>query len=182
MDLRDISGKLTGVAVRGCCSWLTVPRKEFWGNVPSSCKHHLFGGSSLILPCWALAAKLCLFLSGTEICIWTSWRAPRLSFVTSPLGNCNLCQRVILVFWSNFLFLALGTPARHQVCATEVGEPRSGNWSTRDLPGPRNIKRWKSPRYLHLKAKTQLHSTTSKLQCWTPYAKQLARQEYNPIH
>ena len=32
-----------------------------------------------------------------------------------------------------------------------------------------------SPRDLHLNAKTQLHSTTSKLQCWTPYAKQLAR-------
>ena len=39
-----------------------------------------------------------------------------------------------------------------------------------------------SPRDLHLNAKTQLHSTTSKLQCWTPYAKQLARQENNPTH
>ena len=37
-----------------------------------------------------------------------------------------------------------------------------------------------SPRDLHLNAKTQLHSKTSKLQCWTPYAKQLARQEHNP--
>ena len=37
-----------------------------------------------------------------------------------------------------------------------------------------------SPRDLHLNAKTQLHSTTSKLQCWTPYAKRLARQEDNP--
>ena len=39
-----------------------------------------------------------------------------------------------------------------------------------------------SSRDLHLNAKTQLHSTTSKLQCWTPYAKQLARQEHNPTH
>ena len=39
-----------------------------------------------------------------------------------------------------------------------------------------------SPRDLHLNAKTQLHSTTSKLQCWTPYAKQLARQEHNTTH
>ncbi|XP_057404314.1 serine/threonine-protein kinase MRCK alpha-like [Balaenoptera acutorostrata] len=39
-----------------------------------------------------------------------------------------------------------------------------------------------SPRDLHLDAKTQLHSKTSKLQCWTPYAKQLARQEHNPTH
>ena len=39
-----------------------------------------------------------------------------------------------------------------------------------------------SPRDLHLNAKTQLHLMTSKLQCWTPHAKQLARQEHNPTH
>ena len=39
-----------------------------------------------------------------------------------------------------------------------------------------------SPRDLHLNTKTQLHSMTSKLQCWTPYAKQLARQEHNSTH
>ena len=39
-----------------------------------------------------------------------------------------------------------------------------------------------SPRDLHLNVKTQFHSKTSKLQCWTPYAKQLARQEHNPTH
>ena len=39
-----------------------------------------------------------------------------------------------------------------------------------------------SPRDLHLNAKTQLHSMTSKLQCWTPYAEQLARKEHNPTH
>ena len=77
---------------------------------------------------------------------------------------------------------ALGAPARHQGCASEVGEPTSGHWSTRDLPAPRNTKRRKSLRDLHLNIKTQLHSTTSKLQCWTPYAKQLARQEHSPIH
>ena len=31
-----------------------------------------------------------------------------------------------------------------------------------------------SPRDLHHNAKTQLHSTTNKLQCWTSHAKQLA--------
>ena len=77
---------------------------------------------------------------------------------------------------------ALGAPARRQGCATEVGEPSSGHWSTRDLPASRNIKWRKSPRDLHLNAKTQLHSRTSKLQYRTPYAKQLARQEHNPIH
>ena len=39
-----------------------------------------------------------------------------------------------------------------------------------------------SPRDLHLNAKTQVHATTSKLQCWTSYAKQLARQEHKPTH
>ena len=39
-----------------------------------------------------------------------------------------------------------------------------------------------SPRDLHLNDKTQLHSMSSKLQCWTPYAKQLARQEHSPTH
>ena len=39
-----------------------------------------------------------------------------------------------------------------------------------------------SPRDLRLSAKTQLHQTTSKFQCWTPHAKQLARQEHNPTH
>ena len=77
---------------------------------------------------------------------------------------------------------AHGAPARHQGCASEVGEPTSGHWSTRDLSAPRNTKWRKSPRDLHLNTKTQLHSTTSKLQCWTPYAKQLARKEHSPIH
>ena len=39
-----------------------------------------------------------------------------------------------------------------------------------------------SPRDRHLNANTQLHSTTSKLQCWTPHAKQLVRQEHKPTH
>ena len=39
-----------------------------------------------------------------------------------------------------------------------------------------------SPRDLHLNAKTQFHSMTSKLQCWTPYAKQVARQEHNTTY
>ena len=39
-----------------------------------------------------------------------------------------------------------------------------------------------SPRDLHLNTKTQFHSTTSKLQCWTPHVKQLATQEHNLTH
>ena len=36
-----------------------------------------------------------------------------------------------------------GAPARCQACASEVGEPSSGHWSTRDLLAPCNIKRQK---------------------------------------
>ena len=35
-----------------------------------------------------------------------------------------------------------------------------------------------SPRDLRLNTKTQIHATTSKLQCWTPHAKQLAKKEH----
>ena len=66
---------------------------------------------------------------------------------------------------------ALRAPARHQGCASGVGKPTSGHWSTTDLPAPCNTKRQKSLRDLHLNIKIQLHSTTSKLQCWTPYPK-----------
>ena len=37
-----------------------------------------------------------------------------------------------------------------------------------------------SPTDLCLNVKTQLHPTASKLKCWTPHAKQLARQEHKP--
>ena len=39
-----------------------------------------------------------------------------------------------------------------------------------------------TPRDLCPNDKTQFHSKTSKLQCWTPYAKQLERQEHNTTH
>ena len=39
-----------------------------------------------------------------------------------------------------------------------------------------------SPRDLCFNTKTQLHPTASKLQCWRPHAKQLARQEHNATH
>ena len=53
---------------------------------------------------------------------------------------------------------ALGAPAGHQDCATEVGDASTGHWSTRDLPVPCNIKWCKSPRDLHLNTNTQLHT------------------------
>ena len=36
----------------------------------------------------------------------------------------------------------LGAPAGYQAWASEVGEPRSGHWTTRDLLAPCNINQW----------------------------------------
>ena len=36
----------------------------------------------------------------------------------------------------------LGAPAYCQAWASEVGEPRPGYWTTRDLPAPHNINQW----------------------------------------
>ena len=53
-------------------------------------------------------------------------------------------------------------------------EPSSGHW-TPETSWSHIISNGKSsPRDPHLNAKTQLHSMTSKLQCLTPYTKQLA--------
>ena len=112
------------------------------------------------------------------------------------LNNYFIFFILITLFYFIFFFLSffspfysepcggqtLGAPARHQGCATEVGEPSSGHWSTRHLRVPHNIKWQKSPRDLHLNAKTQLHSTNRKPQCRTPYDKKQARQEHNLIH
>ena len=67
---------------------------------------------------------------------------------------------------------ALGAPARHIGRASEVGEPTSEHWSTRDLPAPRNTKRQKSPRDLHLNIKTRSEERRVGKECrsrWSPY-------------
>ena len=90
----------TRVAVRSRCSWLPVPRRGVWGDVPSGCWNHLLRGSSLFLLCSALAVNLTLFVGGRETCVWTSWRAPRRSKSVSPL----VCS------WANF-FWAQSAPS-----------------------------------------------------------------------
>ena len=72
--------------------------------------------------------------------------------------------------------------AECQACASEW-ESQAQDTGPPETSQPHVISNGKSPPTdLHLNAKTQLHSTTSKVQCWTSYAKQLARQEHNPIH
>ena len=54
-------------------------------------------------------------------------------------------------------------PLRWETQVQDIGPP--------DTSQPYIISNGKSSlRDLHLNAKTQLHSTTNKLQCWTPYA------------
>ena len=76
------------------------------------------------------------------------------------------------------LVLCLGVravPLRSESRVQDIGPPET-SW-------PHVISNGESsPRDLHLNAKTQLHSTTGKLQCWTPHARQLARQKHNTTH
>ena len=100
----------------------------------------------------------------------------------------------ICIFFSFFRFFFLPFPlscVADRVLVLQPGvRPEPLRWESRvqdigppDTSQPYVISNGEtSPRDLHLNAKTQLHSTTSKLQCWTPYAKQLGRQEHNPAH
>ena len=76
----------------------------------------------------------------------------------------------------------LGALASCQAWASEVREPSSGHWTIRDLLAQCNINRQDLSQRFHLNAKTQLYSKTSKLQCCTPNAKKLGRQEHKPTH
>ena len=77
----------------------------------------------------------------------------------------------VLVLWPG----VRAEPQRWESRVQDTGPPQTS--------GPHVISlREMAPRDLCLNNKTQLHSTTSKLHCWTPYAKQLARQEHNPTH
>ena len=103
------------------------------------------------------------------------------------------CNNFILFFsfpLSFFLPFLLSHVADRVLVLQPGGRPLPLKWESRvqDIGPPETS--WlhvmsngeSSPRDLQLKAKTQLHSMTSKLQCWTPYAKQLERQEHNPTH
>ena len=98
----------------------------------------------------------------------------------------------ILFYFSFFLFFFLPfllSRVADRVLVLQLAvRPETLRWESRvqdtgppETSWPHVISIGKScPRDLCLNAKTQLHSTTSKLQCWTPQAKQLARQEHNP--
>ena len=76
----------------------------------------------------------------------------------------------------------LGAPAGCQAWTFEVGS-RVQDIGPPETSQPHVISIGESsPRNLCLNAKTQLRLTISKIQCWTPHAKQLTRQEHNHTH
>ena len=75
----------------------------------------------------------------------------------------------VIVLWSD----VRPVPLRWESQVQDIGPPETSR--IRVISNGES-----SPRDLHLNAKTQLHSTTSKLQCWTPYAKQLANRNTTP--
>ena len=89
-------------------------------------------------------------------------------FFLIPFPPSHVADRV-LVLWSG----VRPEPLRWKSRVQDIGPPET-SW-------PHVISNGESsPRDLHLNAKTQLHSTTSKIQCWTTHTKQLARQEHKP--
>ena len=111
----------------------------------------------------------------------------------------SLIFLIIIFYFNNFtlfnLFISFFLPfllshVADSVLVLQLGvRPEPLRWESRvqDIGPPQTS--WphvisiseSCPRDLHLNAKTQLHSMSSKLQCWTPHAKQLAR-EHNPTH
>ena len=113
----------------------------------------------LLLP---FVLGFCLFM----FWVWFFW----CFFFSLPFLLSRVAGRV-LVLWPG-----VGPePSRWEGRVQDIGPPETswphvipiGGSSTRDL---------------RLNTNAQLHPTASKLQCWKPHAKQLARQEHNPTH
>ena len=95
------------------------------------------------------------------------------------------------LFFSFFFPPFLLSPVVDRVLVLQPGvRPKPLRWESRvqDIRPPETSRPHvisigkSSPRDLHLNTKTQLHPMASKLQCCTPHAKQLARQEHNSTH
>ena len=96
-----------------------------------------------------------------------------------------------MFFFLSFFLPFLLSRVADRVLVLQLGvRPEPLRWESRvqDIGPPETSRHHvilngeSSPRDLHPNAKTQLHSKTSKFQCWTSYAKQLARQEHNLTH
>ena len=108
-----------------------------------------------------------------------------LSFIFFSFLLSHVADRV-LAFWPS----ARSDPLRWECQAQDIGPPQPLRWECRaqDMGPPQTCRPHvisiseSSPRDPHLNAKTQHQPMASKLQCWTPHAKKLARQQQNPIH
>ena len=152
---------------------------------------------------WTLGANVDL---GFAVCNWfVSEFYVYLSLVFSTCYHWWICLLVwllssflLLLFFNvnQFFFLSFLLPfllshVAHRVLVLQPGvRPKLLRWENQvQDTGPPETS-WphiisigeSSPRDLHLNAQTQHHPTATKLQCWTPHAKQLVTQENNPSH
>ena len=129
----DAPGRLQGAIARG-----SQALGGGLGDIPTSCRNHLFRGSSLFLPWSALAANT-RFLGGTERGLRTSWGALRpsksmgvhpdnFSFELEVLFG-HFCQLVLMYVWCWGLFVLesvyLGLHIRHPLGIYDLS---SGVW------------------------------------------------------
>ena len=121
------------------------------------------------------------YIRNTSTCGWeNSYRTPTERWQkTSDFSKGKNLPMYLAVWMTGYLLVlqpgVRPVPLRWESRVQDMGPPET-SWLHVISNGE------SSPRELHLNTKTQLHSTTSKLQCWTPYAKQLAKQENNHTH
>ena len=121
-----------GMVVMILLSVLLWPREGDLGDIPSSCHNHLFWGSSLFLPCRAVAANVCFSLVEWK---HASGQADKLQDWVSPWmctrGNLSSEHEVLLgIFASWFWCLTLRTVCGHWVSLGHfVGASVVSSWT-----------------------------------------------------
>ena len=127
---------------------------------------YLWSIGKLPFPSPGLYSKSRAWGNERQLVLWSSFRNSVYKLQgrgTPPLLGLRVAGRV-LVLWPG----VRPEPLRWESRVQDTGPPETSR--------PQLISIGKSsPRDLRLTAKTQLHSMTSKLQCWTPHARQLAR-------
>ena len=124
------------------------------------------------------------FKSFLSVCFFASFFLFSYFLIFNNFYFNNFISFSLISFFLSFFFSPFSSePCGWWVLALQPGvRPVPLRWESwvQDI-GPQETSQFhvisndkSSRRDLHLNAKTQLQSTTSKLQCWTPHAKQLA--------